>query len=134
MKIGELSKQWPGAILLVFREGTDAPLTRFAAFVYDLDEGGFAWVEPSYLDPLGPSSPALHKRPRADVAYLSERRPELGASFVDVESGERGMIYAWDRDDPPPVPDLEAFEAALKQAGMSRQAERERIRREVRGA
>lgn len=129
-----LTKKWAGTIIMVFPPGGGAPLVRYAAFVFDLKAGGFAWVEPSYLDPLGPSSPALHKRPGASVALFSERRQDLGASFVDDDTGERGMIYEWVRSDPPPVRELEAFEDALKELGTTAGAERERIRAEVSGA
>ncbi len=58
----EVVNTWEsGALVLIFgtfSASTQAmPLVRPAAFVY-ATRGGFAWVEPSYADPLGASSPS----------------------------------------------------------------------------
>jgi hypothetical protein len=130
MILENLTKDWRGALLLIFR-GDDPPIVRPAAFLFDMPLEGFAWVEPHYLDPLGPTSPALHSRPAASLSYLSERRPELGLSFVDPETGERGMIYEWVPDDLPRAPALDEFAAQLKAEGRTMQGERERLRTSV---
>lgn len=46
----------------VFVDQSGEKMLRAAAFVYELRGGGFAWVEPSYTDPWGGGTPAMHLR------------------------------------------------------------------------
>jgi len=50
-----------GAVIIITMQGDDSPVIRPAAFVFK-SAGGVAWVEPSYADPAGAASPALHTR------------------------------------------------------------------------
>jgi hypothetical protein len=109
-------------------------MRRSAAFVFDLPGGGFAWVEPAYRDPFGPASPAAHMRPRASVVLLNEAFPNIGFSYADPETGEKGMLYPWRRDDLPGAPELEAFSDTLAAEGIDPRAERERVRPAISGA
>jgi hypothetical protein len=78
--------------------------------VFDTPDG-FAWVEPSYADPAGASSPGFHRRTAADL-----------------ESGEvQVLLYrAGDRD---LVGDaLDWFARWLEAEGRTWAEERERVR------
>lgn len=57
--------QWKRGAVVVVNRGGDYLLAP-AAFVY-ATEGGLAWLEPSYCDPWGVTSPALHRR-AGDIA------------------------------------------------------------------
>jgi hypothetical protein len=135
VKLELLANKWPGAVVLIWQEGFPSPAKRAAAFLYDLPGGGFAWVEPSYLDAFGPASPASHMRPRATLRLINENVPEMGFAFEDPEdTREHGMVYPYRRDDSAPVPELEAFAASLAASGTTLAAERERIRPAITGA
>lgn len=49
---------WEGATVIIDAGGNTS--ARPAAFVFPLGEGLLAWVEPSYADPYGAASTALH--------------------------------------------------------------------------
>ena len=59
----QVAASWTdGALIFDYQQGVDGmAMVRPAAFVYPGD-GSLTWVEPSYLDPYGASSPALHTR------------------------------------------------------------------------
>lgn len=59
--LDEATAGWPHAVVFIRSKETGAEYVRPAAFVFDTP-GGFAWVEPQYIDPYGASSPALHIR------------------------------------------------------------------------
>lgn len=48
---------WEGAVVFLDEGGS-----RPAAFVWIDEAGAVTWVEPSYADPWGAASPALHRR------------------------------------------------------------------------
>lgn len=128
MKLETLTSGWRGAVLLIFRQGTPRPLRRSAVFLFDLPGGGFAWIEPSYRDDLGPASPAQHNRPKARLSPISSANPNVGVFYDDDETGESGMVYPWRPEDYPPVPELEAFHEAAERDGLDLKAERDRVR------
>jgi len=59
----QLASSWTdGALVFDYQQGEGgSAMIRAAAFVYP-GVDSLAWVEPSYLDPYGASSPALHTR------------------------------------------------------------------------
>ncbi len=118
-----VSKWECGALVTVFSSDTDTmPLIRPAAFVYAI-RGGFAWVEPSYADPYGASSPSLHIR--------SGEIQESGAGFTLHLGQGRITVYQFDERDPAMEDDaypLRWFANHLKDNGIQWQVERERIR------
>lgn len=63
MSIEIFARNWRhGALILFSANDTNRPcMIRPAAFVYETSSG-FAWIEPSYADPYGTPSPALHVR------------------------------------------------------------------------
>lgn len=61
VSLDEATAAWPHAVIRLRDKQGGAEYTRPAAFVFDA-VGGFAWVEPQYVDPYGASSPALHVR------------------------------------------------------------------------
>lgn len=128
MNLETLTSGWRGAVLLIFRQGTSRPLRRSAVFTFDLPGGGFAWIEPSYRDDLGPASPAQHSRPHARLNPISSSNPGVGFFYEDEETGESGMVYPWRPEDYPTVPELEAFYAQAERDGLDLKAERERVR------
>ena len=81
---------------------------RPAAFVYDVP-GGFAWVEPAYLDPYGASSHALHiihgtiepdpdaEAPGTQYRFESEDYSGTIEQDVCTNGGECGSRMAPDR-------------------------------------
>jgi hypothetical protein len=50
---------WRGGLVYIPNDGD---VWRPAAFVWLDSAGGVTWLEPSYADPWGASSPALHRR------------------------------------------------------------------------
>lgn len=112
----DLTASWRGALILI----TDASGSawRPAAFVFDT-EGGFAWVEPSYADPAGAGSPALHVR---DWPRIGERTFEQGGMRIEILPYTPGL-------DTDLVGDaLEWFADWLQAEGRTWAAERERVR------
>ncbi len=103
-------------------------------FIFDLPTGGFVWVEPHAWDPFGPSSPASHSRPRARWAPISPEHPAKGFNYEDPETGERGLVFPWVRDDWPPTRELEAFYDEDVAGGLDLRSERERIKAILIGA
>lgn len=68
---------WQGAVVLVDAGGQLLP--RPAAFVFDLGGGRLAWVEPSYADPAGGGSPAVH--------FAENVRPDPSGQGVQCDGG-----------------------------------------------
>ena len=56
--IEQQTQGWEGAVIVITENGRSQ--FRPAVFVYDIPDG-FAWVEPSYADPVGAASPAFHE-------------------------------------------------------------------------
>lgn len=121
----QMSADWPGAVVLIWFEGDERPMRRPAVFLFDLPGGGFAWIEPQAWDSFGASSPALHSRPRAKMGAFGA---VAGFGYEDPETGEKGLVYPWLREDLPAVPELEAFYAAVAKEGLDLKAERDRVR------
>lgn len=93
---------WEGAV--VFIDGERLP--RPAAFVWIEEGGAVTWVEPSYADPWGAASPALHRR----------------------ESGVEALPYDPETDTRLVGDALEWFAGWLKANGKTWAEERERLR------
>lgn len=62
---------WQGAVILL-----DDGSARPAAFVWANPGGGVTWVEPSYADPAGAASPALHTRESGAEALPYEAKTD----------------------------------------------------------
>lgn len=75
---------WEGAVVFL-EEGGARP----AAFVWIDEAGAVTWVEPSYADPNGAASPALHRRERGAEALPYD--PATDRDFV-------GDSIAWFAD------------------------------------
>lgn len=131
MTLDEATAIWPHAVIRLRDKQGGAQYTRPAAFVFDA-AGGFAWVEPQYIDTYGASSPALHVR-EATI------EPE-GEGFRFEGPGWAGTIEPYE----PTVEQLEAigyclerFEEWLaeekKTAAEERAAVRERIADDLAG-
>lgn len=111
---------------LIFIEQGGQTIRRPAAFIFDLPDG-VAWVEPSYADPYGASSPALHIR---------RGRPVDGQP--DSLQGD-GWILSVGPAYPPELEDgvglpLAWFADYLASTGRTYDEERERVRELIAGA
>lgn len=119
-----VSKWEKGALVLILSTSSASILlTRPAAFVYAI-RGGFAWVEPSYADPYGASSPGLHIR--------SGEIQEKNDGFKLRAGGSEIEVYPFDERDPATQDDAEPllwFAHHLRESGLQWQAERERVRK-----
>jgi hypothetical protein len=121
-----IAAKWQGAIVTIITKGSPEPALRPAAFVFETP-GGFAWVEPSYADPYGSSSPSFHQR--AGTFEASD------AGFVArVSDGEGVAVSRYEPNDAHLIGDaLDWFADWLKAEGRTWQEERERVRELVRG-
>lgn len=129
ISVEQLSKAWPGAVILIFRPGQET-LRRAAVFLYDLPGGGFAWAEPQIWTSgeLGPTMPCIHDRVRARCETISSRFPEQGFTYTDDEFDEKGLVFPWDPSGWPETASLAAFAAFAQEAELDLGAERERVR------
>lgn len=111
----DLTRGWPGAVIAI-NEGEETTF-RLAAFVFEVRDG-IAWVEPSYADPAGAGTHALHIRRgtwRA-LGVLAADRWELQVlPFVPVDADMLGDGLVW-------------FAGWLKAQGRTWAEERERVR------
>ncbi len=111
-----------GALVLIFSTSTEAiPLVRTAAFVY-ATPGGFAWVEPSYADPYGASSPS-------PLIRSGEIR-QKGEGFVIFEPDAWIAVQPFNAHDPGmagPGEPLLWFAEHLKKSGLQWHDERKRV-------
>lgn len=112
-----------GAVVQIPASGTGA-IYRPALFVFEEEGGGLAWVEPSYLDPFGASSPALHR-----ITKVEDVTP-AGAELVFFRgqgSGWDAIVYPSTDEDDEAV--REALAWGLRQLeSMGTSWERERAR------
>ncbi len=114
-----------GALVYLARPAGSGIIIRPAAFVFVIP-GGFAWVEPSYADPYGASSPAYHERTgnvreNGDGFILRNEAggPEADAAVYPFDPADPGM-----KDDAGP---LTWFANHLKENGLQWQSERTRV-------
>ncbi len=116
------TRDWPGAVIAITSPG-GATMFRPAAFVFDAP-GGLAWVEPSYADPWGAATPALH---------VFQATREAWNAFVLADGRRLGVLpYA---DDADLVGDgLEWFRDWLRAEGRTWQQERARVLALIEGA
>jgi hypothetical protein len=92
---------------------------RPAAFVF-LTATGFGWVEPSYADPAGTPSPALH--------YRDGTIEPLNAGFACQADGERVEVLPYEPDDTDLVGDaLDWFAGYVRASGRTWDEERARV-------
>lgn len=117
--------QWKGAVITIIISGASEPALRPAAFVFETPDG-FAWVEPSYADPWGSSSPSYHQR-------VGKFEPSE-AGFVATVSDVEGVAVArYEPNDSHLIGDaIDWFTDWLKAEGRTWQEERERVRERVR--
>jgi hypothetical protein len=118
-----LAATWTrGALVFIETDGTGRGIIRPAAFVYATPTG-FAWVEPSYADPWGTPSPALHFRE-------GPPRPAAGDGFKLVtKDAETVTVVPYGDDDRLLVGEpLEWFAQYMAESGLDWAAERERVR------
>jgi hypothetical protein len=120
-----------GAVVQVTQDGETT--FRPALFVYALPAGGVAWIEPSYLDPNGPGSPAFHVAagPVVDVTPAGT----ADAFFEAPGTGWAATVYRADDEDAPDV--IEALRVALaelQRRGTTWEDERARLLAEISAA
>lgn len=118
-----LARTWTrGALVFIETDGTGRGMIRPAAFVYATPTG-FAWVEPSYADPYGSPSPALHHR-------VGVARPAAGDGFKMItKDAETVTVVPYGDDDRLLVGEpLEWFAQHLAETGKDWATERESLR------
>lgn len=110
------TRDWPGAVIVITDAG--GSLFRPAAFVFDVP-GGLAWVEPSYADPAGASSSALHVRRGDRDAWNAFRGDDWRLGVLPYEPAEDQDLVG---------DALEWFGDWLRAEGRTWAEERERVR------
>jgi len=86
-KLNEVTQRWPYAAITIGNRINGASFMRPAAFVYDVP-GGFAWVEPAYLDPYGASSTlCISSTARSNQIPMRRRRAPSIASRARTTLG-----------------------------------------------
>lgn len=121
--VEDVASRWTtGALVIVKMSGET--MYRAAAFVFG-DGDGLVWVEPSYLDPMGAATPAMH---RAGGAHVQP----FGSAFNIVADGGSWSVtladYIPEEDADQIGPQMEFFRLQLEAAGTTWEAERERVR------
>lgn len=111
----DLTKDWAGAVVSVVMAGQVMP--RPAAFVFDVAAGGVAWVEPSYADPSGAATHALHII-AGQVAGNVVTGRGVTVEVLPYEAEDAGSVGGA----------LDWFAAWLKDEGRTWDQERERVR------
>lgn len=113
-----------GAIVQIPANGAGA-IYRPALFVFELEGGGLAWVEPSYLDPSGASAPAVHRL--GQVEDVTPAGAEL-VFFRGRGAGWDAVVYpSTDEDDQGPRDALAWGLWQLERMGTTWAKERERL-------
>jgi len=97
-----------------------------AVFLFDTPTG-WAWVEPSYADPMGAASPALHER---------DGQPERLGTWYRYRPADGAAIEVWEFDPEDGngndiVEAITWWESWLASEGRTRAQERERLRAEI---
>jgi hypothetical protein len=118
----EVASTWArGALVFIRQAGTEDDMIRPAAFVYSTPDG-LAWVEPSYADPWGASSNALHFAAGVPM-------PVPGDGFRVITAAGDSFIVVPYGDDADLIGDsLEWFARHLAETGTDWATERERVR------
>lgn len=125
MSAESTARAWPAAAVQIRLDGQWYP-PRPGVLVFDTPTG-WAWLEPSYADPLGAATPALHER---------TGQPQLEAADLLQWTGPDGELIELTPFDP--VVDYEIadaiawWEAYLQAAGRSQADEREQLREQLR--
>lgn len=110
-----------GAVIIITMQGDDTPVIRPGAFVFKTAEG-MAWVEPSYADPSGAASPALHMRAGQWDGHILNGK------------GWRVEVLPYEAADVDLVGDsLEWFAGHLKAEGLTWAQERARVQAMIAG-
>lgn len=112
------TRDWPGAVIVVGDGTPSGNLFRPAAFVFDVP-GGMAWVEPSYADPAGASSTALHVRKGTRVEWNAFEGSGWRVGVLPYEPAEDQDLVG---------DSLDWFADWLKTEGRTWAEERERVR------
>ncbi len=107
---------WDGALIFLTPKSGEG-FFRPAAFFFDL-KVGLAWVEPSYADPYGTPSTALHfrfgRRVAPTVVENENERIEASRYYPECDGDMDGEALAW-------------FDRWIASEGRSRQSERARV-------
>lgn len=112
-----------GAVVQIPASGVGA-VYRPALFVFEEEGGGLVWVEPSYLDPMGAGTPAVHR-----LRQVEDVTPTGAALtfFRGQGSGWDAVVYPSTEEDDDGV--REALAWGLQQlARMGTTWDRERSR------
>ncbi len=112
-------------VYILFRNEAEPMMIRPAAFVF-ATPSGLAWVEPSYADPYGASSPAFHQR----AGTLERNKDGFILKMAGDDEIEIG-VYPFNDEDPAMGDDLGPlrwFAEHLKENHLQWQAERELVR------
>ena len=122
----QASATWKAGAIVQINDGARI-YCRPALFVFALPIGGSCWIEPSYLDPNGPGSPAYHMT-AGKIENVSPS--ETGPQFFDLKGGGSWVATAYPADDEDPKDCLESLAAGfaeLKRRGATWESERARI-------
>ena len=119
----QVASSWnEGALIFDYDQAENGqPVIRAAAFVFPTEQS-FAWVEPSYLDPYGASSPALRRR----SGQLTQH-PNGGLELT-MDNGGRIVALPVGDDHDLAYGALRWFTDHLNQNGIQFAEERERVR------
>lgn len=116
MRAAELAQTWRDGALVIIGD-----MIRPAAFVF-VDDAGLSWVEPSYTDPEGAASPALHRRDGVVEVVADWLEVRSGDQLVtvqafvpDIHAGDDGGALAW-------------FAEHLASTGQAWESERDKVR------
>jgi len=124
MSLNESTANWPFAIITIIDRRDGSTFSYPAAFVYDVP-GGFAWVEPSYLDGFGGGATAVHIL--------------RGTVLPDIPVGESAPRYVFENDDYTGMIEMHVgkaerhadsltwYAAELRRRGKAHAVERERV-------
>lgn len=125
----QTAKRWNRGAIVAITQG-DAQFFRPAAFVFEAEDGALVWVEPSYRDPYGAASPALHR----SITPARDTTSQGSAVVVfeaDAETWTAEVLEATEGTAEFSAGAAEAikwFLADLERSGTTWEEERERVR------
>ncbi|WP_011296098.1 hypothetical protein [Cupriavidus necator] len=124
MSLNESTPDWPFAIITLINRRDGLIFSYPAAFVYDVP-GGFAWVDPSYLDGFEGGATAVHILRGAVLPDLSVGEPRSRYVFENDDfTGKIGMHIGKAEHQ---ADSLAWYAAELRRRGKTHAGERERV-------
>ena len=126
--VEDVASRWSAGALVIVKTERDT-FYRAAAFVFS-DGDGLVWVEPSYLDPMGATTPTMHRAGGAQVM-------QFGTAFNILADGGTWSVtlanYVAEEDADQIGEQIAFLFDRLAAAGTTWHAERERVRALVLG-